>query len=81
MPFDNKRRLLQAVFDGKDAEGKRYGVYVSKIDGEFRFRINGAFGEISHKFPISKKKAQDILGIEREYDPDFDPWRLLLVEK
>ena len=30
MSFDDKQRLLHLLFDGKDPDGKPYGIYVSK---------------------------------------------------
>ncbi len=46
MTFDDKRRLLQYVFDGKDADGKRCGVYIRKADNDrWIYEINGLFHE------------------------------------
>ena len=45
MSFDDKRKLLQAVFDGKDADGKRLGVYISKNKkGDWIYTIKGIMG-------------------------------------
>jgi hypothetical protein len=30
MSFDEKKTLLHWIFDGKDAKGTRYGIYVNK---------------------------------------------------
>jgi site-specific DNA recombinase len=43
MSFDEKRKLLHWLFDGKDKSGKPWGVYVWKIDkGEFGFYIRAS---------------------------------------
>jgi len=52
MTFDDKRKLLQYAFDGKDANGKRCGVYIRKADnGRWIYEINGLF----HEKGIAKK--------------------------
>jgi site-specific DNA recombinase len=44
MNFDDKRKLLQYAFAGKDADGKRRGVYISKTKkGDWLYAINGVF--------------------------------------
>jgi hypothetical protein len=68
MSFDDKRKLLMTVFSGKDAEGKRLGVYVRKVNDTFHFTINGGFGNISGKLPMSKTEAQRILDIGTDYN-------------
>lgn len=55
MPFDEKRKLLQYAFGGKDASGKRLGVYIGKDpNGNWIYTIRGAF--------------TDSKGIRREID-------------
>jgi hypothetical protein len=41
MSYEDRRYLMQLVFGGKDAEGKRLGVYVKKINEQWIFTING----------------------------------------
>ena len=44
MSFDDKRKVLQAVFDGKDADGKRL-TYISKNKkGDWIYSIKGIMG-------------------------------------
>jgi len=44
MTFDEKRKLLQIAFAGKDIDGKRYGVYVYKNKkGDWLYIIRGIF--------------------------------------
>ncbi len=46
MTFDDKRKLLQYAFDGKDDDGKRCGVYIRKADnGRWIYEIKGLFHE------------------------------------
>jgi hypothetical protein len=45
MTWDDKRKLLQAVFDGKDAEGKQLGIYIGKNkSGAWIYTIKGIMG-------------------------------------
>jgi site-specific DNA recombinase len=45
MTFDDKRKLLQSVFDGKDKDGKRLGIYLAKNKiGDQIYTINGIMG-------------------------------------
>jgi len=44
MSFEQKRKLLQYAFAGKDVDGKRFGVYLGKDPaGNFVYTIKGAF--------------------------------------
>lgn len=79
MSFDEKRKIVQTAFGGKDAEGNRLGVYVTKPEtagGPVSFEIKGVFGDVSGHFPMTEKeiklfdlglnsKEQDILGNDR----------------
>ncbi len=79
MTFEDKKKLAQFAFSGKDPEGKRYGVYVEKTDLEnypWRFTLIGSLwpdwyvrNEI---LPMELYEAQGILGIE---DESYDPFR------
>ncbi|MFH1080473.1 MAG: recombinase family protein [Pseudomonadota bacterium] len=74
MTFDDKRKLLQYAFNGKDADGKRLGVYIGKNDsGNWIYTIKGIFydpsgnaREIDHvnlaTKPYIKDVKQDIYG-------------------
>ena len=78
MSYEYRRHLLQFVFDGKDSKGKRLGVYVKKINGEWTFTINGILKDIFSSpyqkyklnegiLPMKKTEMDEILDIEREY--------------
>jgi len=70
MTFDEKRALLQSVFDGKDAEGRRMGVYVQKNGREYSYTINGIFPDpIAGKLPMTELEKEDLLKIEAPYNP------------
>lgn len=48
MTFDDCRKLLQHAFDGKDAEGRRLGVYLNKnLKGDVIYTIRGIFHDPS----------------------------------
>ena len=47
MTFKQKRTLLQLVFAGKDADGKRYGVFINKTkNGKWVYTIKGIFQDL-----------------------------------
>jgi len=54
MPFEDKKRLLKAVFSGTDVEEKSLAFTLKKIDDDIYFTINGEFGEIGDKLPMTK---------------------------
>jgi hypothetical protein len=69
MSFEEKQELCRRAFDGKDAEGKRLGVYI-KTGGQ-NFTIRGLLWESEGQLPMSLGEAQEILGVELEYqEPD-----------
>jgi len=43
MTFDEKRELLQMLFNGKDSEGRRYGVYLEKRKTHWIYKVKGNF--------------------------------------
>lgn len=46
MSFEDKKRMLKVLFDGRDLEGRRYGIYLEKKPGgEVHFTIRGNFPE------------------------------------
>jgi DNA invertase Pin-like site-specific DNA recombinase len=74
MSFEEKRKLIQIAFSGRDHDGSRAGVYIKK-DGaaEWSFTIKGVFSgaTISDYLPMQGWKANGMLGIE---DDNFDPF-------
>jgi site-specific DNA recombinase len=44
MSFDERRKLVSSFFSGKDAQGRRLGIYVERTrDGEIKYEIRGIF--------------------------------------
>jgi DNA invertase Pin-like site-specific DNA recombinase len=70
MGWEDKRKLLQAVFAGKDSEDKRLGVYISRKKDRFVYSIHGILNQTLTDFvrDSSKEKitASDYL-IEEDY--------------
>ena len=67
MTFQEKRKLFEKAFAGKDAEGKRLGVYACKAentDSPVSFTIKGILGEIEGMLPLSRIELEEILGTE-----------------
>ena len=76
MGFEEKRKLCQFAFNGKDFEGNRSGVYVKKEnDGSWSFEIKGILNDsdIKDYLPMDKEKANSILGIE---DDKYNPFEV-----
>jgi site-specific DNA recombinase len=51
LPFDDKQKLVRLIFGGRDESGKRYGIYVTPLEGRaghkrYRFEAYGRLGNI-----------------------------------
>jgi DNA invertase Pin-like site-specific DNA recombinase len=59
MTFDDKRKLLQSIFSGVDAQGNRCGIYIKKDQKGWIYEIKGNFiseiGRLSNKIRIVNK--------------------------
>jgi site-specific DNA recombinase len=79
MTFDEKRKIMQTVFDGKTDQGKRLGVYVKKPSepkGPITYTILGIFNmdriapapwmDLKGKLPMPEEEKEMIL----QGDPD-----------
>jgi uncharacterized small protein (DUF1192 family) len=68
MSYEQKRELVKRAFAGKDAEGRRLGVYVRKTDDPARpwaYTIRGILAEPrSGQLPMRSIEAEELLGIE-----------------
>jgi len=76
MSFDDKRKLLQHAFSGKDAEGKRCGVYVSRTaEDRWVYTIKGVFNDrgimrkIDH-IGIAKKPSNQAECLDKDKKQD-----------
>ena len=77
MSYENRRKLSQKAFAGKDAEGKRLGVYVKNTNGKWTFTINGILNaDVNYalwvnlkegSLPMEKWEMVDILGSDLVY--------------
>ena len=81
MSFQDQRKLVQSAFAGKDSQGHRLGVYVSKNEGKISYTIKGAIGDLAGKLPMTDQEIQKILGIESEVAGDYDPFKQDLKSK
>lgn len=63
MTYDQKRALVRAVFDGKDADGKPFGVHLSKdAKGQITYEIYGALGDnVVARLPMSNDERNYLL--------------------
>ena len=58
MTFEDKRKLAQSAFGGKDVEGRRFGVYVNKPDiqgGSVAYEIKGILEDFQGQLPSKKE--------------------------
>lgn len=49
LPFDEKKKLINKIFGGRDENGKKYGVYMKPLDGtprRYQFKAYGRIGNI-----------------------------------
>jgi hypothetical protein len=73
MTYNDKRELIEHAFSGKDAEGKRLGVYVKptgKKDTPWTYTIKGTLSEIEGRLPMDKEEAQELLHIDIDYSDE-----------
>ena len=81
MTFDEKRTLVETVFSGKDAGGKRFGVYLEKRKDstkyKWMFTIKGHLIDEIENLPMSRDAMRATLDIP---DPNFDPLKGYIVE-
>lgn len=59
MSWERKREILETVFGGRDADGKRFGVYLSKTDGQWAYILKGIFPEVTKT--LNLKEEEDLL--------------------
>jgi site-specific DNA recombinase len=83
MTWTEKRKLVQMVFTGKTADGKRHGVYISWIDGmekkrrkEWRFRIVGRLN-----FTMNGKVHRDPVPVDSDWEPSWAPMQNELLDE
>lgn len=69
MPYNDKRKLVESVFDGKDAKGHRLGVYVNRTELGVTFTINGHLPDLQIRgnLPISEADWVDLLKLDPDY--------------
>lgn len=76
MTFDDKRKLMELVFGGKDDEERRLGVYINKPFEKnqkkiFTYTINGMFDKMEGTLPYTAEYYDKL----HDYDPNDPYWR------
>ena len=75
MPKQEKKRLIQMFFAGKDPDGRRWGVYVKRgtEEGAFDYRIVGGFTPFAGTLGPAKLTVADFVdtGISLEFLEDI----------
>lgn len=66
MSYEEKRELVKRAFGGRDAEGRRLGVYVNKVGEGWTFTIRGILQEEAQEgqLPMTPDKASELLSID-----------------
>jgi hypothetical protein len=67
MTWDNKRKLIEKVFKGKDASGKPFGVYIKKDGPNRSYEIRGNFTVISGTLPMPEWERNELLEITSDF--------------
>lgn len=65
--FHYKQRFIKNAIGGKDAEGKKLGVYMSESDSGFTFEIRGILGISQLSLPLSDDYLIDAFHLDAEY--------------
>jgi hypothetical protein len=77
MTWEDKRKLVEIAFDGKDPKGKRLGVYVKKPDtpeAGVRYTIKGVLADKVGELPMDDFERDMIFGFPNEItEADIEP--------
>lgn len=73
LPFDVQRKIIRLFFGGRDATGRRYGIYITDLGGkprQFRFEAYGRLGTITGSLTARIKESSGYANVLRE-DPEL----------
>jgi len=73
LPFEQQRKIIRLLFGGKDAGGRRYGVYIQNMGGrprQYQFEAYGKLGSITGAITAWKGEGWGYAGAFKE-DPDL----------
>lgn len=71
LPFEEKRHLVEMLFGGKDARGKRYGVYVKCLGGKPKKFEWTAYGHLGYLDGMVESRTGKFFMRDPENGPDF----------
>jgi len=66
--YRDDRKLIESVFAGKDAEGKRLGVYVWKVDGKWFYELRGNLPWVNRHGELAEDYYVQCVGSGNEGD-------------
>lgn len=66
--FKNTRKLVESVFEGRDAEGRRLGVYLWKEDGKWFYELRGNLPWVSTTGELYSDQTARLLGLDNDDD-------------
>lgn len=66
--FKDDRKFIESVFTGKDAEGKRLGVYVRKVDGKWFYELRGNLPWVNRQGELAEDYYVQCVGSGNEGD-------------
>jgi hypothetical protein len=72
MTWEQKRALVEQVFDGKTIDGRRMGVYLERLDGQTKYRARG--WKYSIEGQLIQEQGQVPVSM-KEFGLGFDPAR------
>jgi hypothetical protein len=77
MSLDDRKKFFQAVFDGVDRRGNRFGVYIKKDNKHpervWFYEVRGRMGTEFGRLPMPVDEIQARFGIHQQCDPGFNP--------
>jgi len=69
MDWEDKRNVLQSVFDGTTPEGQRMGIYIKRSKDKLEYEIKGVLVNETHQLPMRESEKEGLIGTN--YIRDF----------
>jgi len=68
MSFDDKQKMLRALFNGSDADGRQYGIYLKRDNDQWTYEIYGNLNLIDNtgSLPMPESLKKHLMGMEND---------------
>ena len=70
LTYERKRKIVESAFAGTDAQGNRFGVYISESEDPktlWLFKIQGLFEGTVASLPLTDHYLEDTFGLDPQY--------------